>query len=325
MNTKATELLPQLGVVIVTHNSAAHLAACLNSALSYTNHVVVVDNASSDDTVAIAHRDFPGVRLAANPDNRGFAGGVNQGVRALPDEAAFILLLNPDACLLTSPAPMLAQARQPRTGAVGGRLVTNVGADQAGFTIRRFPTVTSLIFETLGLNRLFPWNPVNRRYRALDLDLTRPQPVDQPPGALLLFPRAIWAELGGFDERFHPVWFEDVDFLRRVAKAGYEIWYTPETRAEHAGGHSVLKLQLSERQQFWYGNLLQYAALHAGPPMAVRLVAAAVLVGIGIRRLFTRTRGAAAVPGRGSVAGLAWRLCVHGTLPSASQGQLRKA
>ena len=322
MNTKATE--PQLGIVVVTHNSAAHLAACLHSALRYTNHVVVVDNASTDDTAAIARRDFPGVRLEANPDNRGFAGGVNQGVRALPEEASFVLLLNPDARLLTSPAPMLARACQSGVGAVGGRLVTNAGKDQEGFTIRRFPTVASLIFETLGLNRLFPWNPVNRRYRALDLDLSRSQPADQPPGALLLFPRAVWTQLGGFDERFHPVWFEDVDFLRRVANLGYAIWYTPETRAEHAGGHSVLKLQLTDRQQFWYGNLLQYVALHTGPPMAVRLVAVAVLVGIGIRRLFTRTRGTAA-PGRGSVAGLAWHLVVHGKLPSAGQDQLRKA
>ncbi len=73
----------------------------------------------------------------------------------------------------------------------------------------------------LGLNRLWPGNPVNRRYRCLDLDLEAAADVEQPAGAFLLIRRDAWQALGGFDEGFHPIWFEDVDFLKRARDAGY--------------------------------------------------------------------------------------------------------
>ncbi len=108
-----------------------------------------------------------------------------------------------------------------------------------GFTIRRFPTPLTLWFELCGFNRLWPSNPVNRRYRYLDRDLEQAGPVEQPAGAFLMFRRDVWERLGGFDEGFYPVWFEDVDFCRRAADAGYRIEYVPQVEAEHLGGHSV--------------------------------------------------------------------------------------
>jgi GT2 family glycosyltransferase len=290
------------GIVVVTHNSAEVLAACLESALERSDHVVVVDNLSADGTCDIA-RQYP-VQLIANRENRGFAAAVNQGVAALRTET--ILLLNPDARLLTPLTPMLDRLRVPETGAVGGRLVDEQGNDQAGFTIRRFPTATSLIFECLGINRLWPGNPVNRRYRALDADLSVGQDTEQPAGAFLMFSRATWQALQGFDERFHPLWFEDVDFLCRAYRAGYRIRYEPEARAVHSGAHSIKNLQLSERQRFWYGNLLRYASGHFASDLVVRLVALSVLVGVGVRSVASWGRQPA------GAAGLAWTYLVHG-------------
>jgi N-acetylglucosaminyl-diphospho-decaprenol L-rhamnosyltransferase len=70
--------------------------------------------------------------------------------------------------------------------------------------------------------------------------------------------------LGGLDEDFHPVWFEDVDFCRRAAGAGYRIAYVPQVRAEHSGGHSVRKLPSARIEEYWYASLLTYAAKHFG-------------------------------------------------------------
>ena len=305
------------GIVVVTYNSAGYLAACLESAVARSPHVAVVDNLSSDTTCEIARR-YP-VQLIANQTNRGFAGAVNQGVRALATD--YILLLNPDARLTTPLDAMLDRARGPQVGAVGGRLLDENGQDQAGFAIRHFPSPMALIFESLGINRVWPGNPINKRYRALGTDLTVSQKTEQPAGAFLMFKRSLWDLLQGFDERFHPLWFEDVDFLQRASRAGYEIWYEASACAIHAGGHSIESLQPSRRQQFWYGNLLRYAAALFLSDLVVRCVAGSVLVGSMVRWLASwTTRGSRQT---GGVAGLAWAYVVHGRSASTVDGHKR--
>jgi N-acetylglucosaminyl-diphospho-decaprenol L-rhamnosyltransferase len=222
--------------------------------------VTVIDNASTDRTVEQVRRR-PGVRLVTNPDNRGFAGAANQGFEKTGADP--ILLLNPDVRLRTPLMALIEACREH--GLAAGQLIGTDGRAQAGFTVRRFPTPVSLAFELLGINRLWPGNAVNRRYRYLDRDLDRQGPVEQPAGAFLMARRDVWEALGGFDEKFHPVWFEDVDFCRRAAGAGYRIEYVPQTRAEHSGGHSVKKLPPARMGEYWYDSLLTYAAKHFRP------------------------------------------------------------
>jgi N-acetylglucosaminyl-diphospho-decaprenol L-rhamnosyltransferase len=218
---------------------------------------VVVDNASRDRTVdrVRAHSE---VRFIANPDNRGFSAAVNQGIRAT--DAEFILLLNPDAQLLTSVDALVSASAQ--YGLAAGRLVDSNGRAQAGFTLRRFPTPAALIFELFGINRLWPSNPVNRHYRCLDRDLAQPGSVEQPAGAFLMTRRDVWDRLGGFDEGFHPIWFEDVDYCRRAVDAGYRIEYVPGVIARHKGAHSIARIRPGCRAVYWCASLLRYAAKH---------------------------------------------------------------
>jgi len=218
---------------------------------------VVVDNASSDRTAAML-RSRAGVKLIANAKNLGFAAAANRGVRE--SGAEFLLLLNPDVRLLTG-VDSLVQAAG-RSGLAAGRLVDDKGRDQKGFTVRRFPTPAALVFELLGLNRLLPSNPVNRSYRCLNQDLAEPGSVEQPAGAFLMFRRDVWERLGGFDEDFAPIWFEDVDFCRRAAAAGYRIEYVPSVTGEHRGGHSVRQLSDARRLEYWCDSLLTYASKH---------------------------------------------------------------
>lgn len=267
--------MSRVTAVIVTYNSGAHLAEAVASCQQFGVPVVIVDNASTDGTV------FPeGVTVLRNKANRGFAAAVNQGVRA--HTAPLTLLLNPDARLLTGIDPLCDICVAKRHTAATGLLLGADGRPQKGFTIRRLPTPASLALEVLGLNQLWPGNPVNQAYRCTDLELNKRQTVEQPAGALFLFRRDDWEELGGFDERFFPIWFEDVDFAARFRARGGTIVLEPSVRASHAGGHSVQKLADSSRIRFWYGSLLRYVVQHFGP-VTRRLVAGCVLIGLAAR------------------------------------------
>jgi hypothetical protein len=163
-------------------------------------------------------------------------------------------------------------------GLSAGQLTDDAGRPQTGFTLRRLPTAAALSLELLGINRLWRNNPVNRRYRCLDRDLAQAGPVEQPAGAFLMVRREAWERLGGLDEGFHPIWFEDVDFCRRALDAGYRIEYVPEVKAAHRGGHSISKVSVGCRARYWYGSLLRYAGKHLRPS-AYRAVWLAAVVG----------------------------------------------
>ena len=248
------------GIVIVTYNSAAVIRQCLEACLKVTGaQVVVVDNASEDETVELVSR-YPCVRLLENSVNRGFAAAVNQGFESLRTRA--VLLLNPDTILVRGFQELeAAVSSDDGVAAATGTLVNAAGGAQHGFNVRAFPTPLTLLFETLGVNRVWPSNPVNRRYRAR-LDTASPADIDQPAGAFLMVRRDAWERIGGLDEQFYPVWFEDVDFCKRLRDEGFRIRYVPAAAAEHAGGHSVSRLPWALRQQFWYGSLLRYASKH---------------------------------------------------------------
>ena len=266
--------MADIGIVIVTYFSEAEIGPCLDALSGSGADVVVVDNASRDGTVAeVARR---GVRLIANTANLGFAAAVNQGVRAL--ESAYVLLLNPDAILQSGLARLREACALPGAAGAGGCLLGSDGQPQLGFMTRALPTPAALVLEALLLNRIWPGNPVNRRYRALGLDYSARVVVEQPAGAFLMFRRAVWEELGGFDESFWPLWFEDVDFCRRAMDRGYILYYQPEAVALHTGAHSISKIAVELRPVYWYSNLVRYAAKHFRPA-ALRAVCLAVLAG----------------------------------------------
>ena len=233
---------------------------------------VVVDNASQDAT-AERVKPYHAARLIQNQENCGFAAAVNQGAAATG--ADYLLLLNPDAFLLTGLDDLVSASAQ--YGLASGTLVDATRVPQKGFTIRRFPTPLILWFELLGLNRLWPSNPVSRRYRYLDRDLNDEGLVDQPAGAFLMCRRDIWERLKGMDEGFYPIWFEDVDFCKRAADAGYGTWYCPAVSAEHAGAHSIRGISRGCRALYWCASLLKYAAKHF-PTSAYRGLCLALLL-----------------------------------------------
>ena len=266
----------EAAILIVTHESGGEIGACLDAAVHAAPdlEIVVVDNASHDDTCRqVSQR---GVRLIANSENRGFAAAVNQGMRAL--NAPLVLLLNADARLETGLDALRQCCSRERVAGACGKLVDASGRPQAGFAVRSLPSPAALICEVLLLNRLWRRNPINWHYRCLGFDFSAEADVEQPAGAFLMIRRDVWLELGGFDERFYPLWFEDVDFCWRARDRGYRMCYTPHAVAKHTGGHSLLKISLECRQLYWYRGLLRFAARHFRPGTA-RMVSLAVFLG----------------------------------------------
>lgn len=266
--------MPDVGIIIVTYNSASEIGPCLDAALTTGAEIVVVDNASTDATCEEVRRR--NVRLLANRENKGFAAAANQGFTVL--QSQYVLLLNPDAVIASGLEGLCAASDLPKSAGAGGRLVDRKGEMQIGFSVRSLPTPAALIMEALVLNRVWPGNPINRGYRCLDRDYSVRAEVEQPAGAFLMIRSAVWQELGGLDEGFFPVWFEDVDFCCRIRDRGYCLYYEPLAVAIHTGGHSVSHLRVEMRSFYWYRSLLRYSAKHFRPA-AFRAVCLAVVTG----------------------------------------------
>ena len=229
-----------VGIVIVSYNTCDLLRQAIASALAsgVATEIVVVDNASHDDSAALVAREFPQVELIRNLANRGFAAATNQGLArmvALP----FVLLLNPDARLLPGALPMLLafMQRHPRVGCVGPRLLFPDGRFQAAAW--RFPSLWMTIFDLFPprgplLGRLSA-SRLNGRYRAEHG--VAPFPVDHPLGAAMLLRRATLDDIGGLDEGYW-MYVEEVDWCRRAKAAGWAIWQVPQARVVHVAGAS---------------------------------------------------------------------------------------
>jgi N-acetylglucosaminyl-diphospho-decaprenol L-rhamnosyltransferase len=298
-----------IGILIVTHNSEYEIGNCLEAAAKTGAEILVVDNGSTDGTVGEAAKR--GARVIENACNRGFAGAVNQGFEAL--DAPYVLLLNPDAAIEGSLEPLREACDLPGAAGAGGKLLGSDGRPQIGFMVRAFPTAASMSLEALLLNRVWPNNPVNRRYRGLLLDYSTRLEVDQPAGAFLMIRRDVWRKLGGFDPGFFPIWFDDTDFCKRAVHHGYHWYYIPQSVARHTGAHSISKLPLEIRNVYWYGSFLRYSAKHFRPA-AGRVVCLAVIAGSILRMIadFASNRSLKSLAVYGRIVRLASRRLIGG-------------
>ncbi len=255
--------MPSCSAIIVTYNSGESIVQCLQALAGEECEIVVVDNASQDDTVERVKAFEAGhpLQLLRISRNLGFAAGVNHGVRAAGGDV--LLILNPDAIAEPGAVNALMSCMSMHSAsAAGGALLEASVEPQRGFAFRRLPTLASLLCEVLLVNQIWPSNPVNRRYRCLDADYSQAHQVEQPAGACLAITREAWDTVGGMDTQFAPVWFEDVDLCKRLIDFRRTIFYCPAARFHHSGAHSVAKLSFAEKQLFWYANMLRYARKH---------------------------------------------------------------
>jgi N-acetylglucosaminyl-diphospho-decaprenol L-rhamnosyltransferase len=232
--------MPTLDVVIVNYNSGEDLRACLESLahdektpLVSLDRVVVVDNASSDQSLSLVPVSSLPLVILRNPVNHGFAAACNQGAHG--SRAEFLLFLNPDARLLPRSLDrlihLLSQPERCRVGICGVQLLDARG--EVRRTCMRFPSAARFVIKLLGFTRLSP-----ERFPAYGMtdwphDGTRE--VDAVLGAFFLVRRTVYEMLNGFDERYF-LYFEEVDFCRRAYSAGWRTLYAADIQACHRGG-----------------------------------------------------------------------------------------
>jgi N-acetylglucosaminyl-diphospho-decaprenol L-rhamnosyltransferase len=263
----------RIAILIVNWNARDHLLRCLGSLASLPHQVVVVDNASEDGSADVVEQRYPEVTLVRSRTNLGFAGGVNRARHRAAygpgPQADRLLLLNPDTVATAGAIDALsaALAEDAAIGAVGGRLVHADGSPQSGFNVRRFPTLGSFAMDLLLIDQVWPGNPWTRRYLARDLDDgpdAAPADVDQPAAACLMVRAGAFDAINGMDEGFHPAWFEDVDFCRRLIAARYRIRFEPCATFVHQGGVAMRTLGLGRFSSIWYANMERYVRKHHG-------------------------------------------------------------
>ncbi len=232
-----------LSVCIVNWNTRDLLLAALRSIVEnppdFAFEVIVVDNASVDGSAAAVAENFPEVVLIANPDNAGYARGNNLALERA--NGAYKLLLNPDVLIPpgTLAAAVAFMEAHADAGALGVRQVYPDGRLQP--SVRGFPTPLAVLWELLGLSRLFPKSEFFGAYRMTWFDYAQAREVDQPMGTFLLIRARVLEEVGLLDEAF-PIFFNEVDWCLRCKRAGWKIYFTPDAQITHYGGASTAQV-----------------------------------------------------------------------------------
>lgn len=298
---------PRLSIVTVNWNGGGEAVRNLTTLLALASRrddleIVVVDNGSIDGSLdELAKLEGTGsLRILRSGANLGFGPACNRGVAEA--RAPLVLLLNPDAVPFPDDdpfAPLLAAADASPAVAAFAPMLGDAEAPgrreaQGSFQLRRLPSLGSIAREMLLLDRLFPRSAARQRERYLDVDRTKPFDVEQPAAAALLLRRGTFLRLGGFDPRFVPAWWEDVDLCWRLRAAGESIRTVPESRFLHRGGSSIGEEEgrLGEREyrRIYGRNLLRFGNKHWGffATVALRVL----LLAAGSLRLLLALAGA---------------------------------
>jgi len=279
-----------VSVVLVTYESGEDLAACLATlpaaAGPHELEVVVVDNASRDGSAEIARG--LGVKVLENPANLGLSRAVDLGAAATV--APWLLLLNPDTRLAPGSLARLLEtaAADPAVGCVGPHLRNSDGSEYP--TGRRFPSILVGAAHA-ALGTVWPGNPATRHYHMAELDRSRPVQVDWVSGACMLLRREAYDAAGRFDAGYF-MYFEEMDFCLRLARAGWRVVYDPSAEVTHILGGSTRSAPYRKVWNHHRSALRFYCRRYARDPRL--LLAPVVALFLALRGLASLARTAAA-------------------------------
>ena len=299
---------PDVSVIIVNYNVKEFLQQALQSvekaSKTLVTEVFVVDNDSADGSVDMVRAKFPAVRIIANDHNAGFARANNQAIRLATGR--YLLILNPDTIVSEDTLTTLVafMDAHPDAGAAGCRILNPDGAF-ARESRRAFPTPSVAFFRMTGLSRLFPNSRLFGRYNLTYLPADEVAEIDALSGSCMMVrhsaivgfskvsresmlngqsqpaPRPSREGAGLLDEDFF-MYGEDLDWCYRIQKAGWKIYYTPDTHIIHYKGASTKKSELRYVRLF-YGAMIRFAEKHLddGYPRPVLWLLRFAVVGHG--------------------------------------------
>lgn len=264
---------PGVTIVATNWNGGTEPLALLASVdrLDYpldARHTVVVDNGSTDGSPDAIAKSFPRVRLIRNSENRGFGPAVNQG--AAKAHGKYLFITNDDIVLEPGSLGVLVDTleRDATIGAAGGPVRSKTDPPRVLYSGMRFHWAT-------GLQSPIP-------------HADEPKDVDFIPACALLIRRSLWNDLGGFDERFTPAYWEDVDLGIRIRALGYRLRYEPAAGFRHTQSASLA--QLPRRASYVMGLVNRYRlyAKYRGRTGLLRFIAVHFLISVPLRNLWKR-------------------------------------
>lgn len=246
-----------VSIVIVNWNTRDILRDCLRSIYEQTRdvniEVIVIDNASSDDSSKMVSHEFPQVVLIENRQNVGFAKANNQGFTIA--KGRYVLLLNPDTVILDGAIQKAVQFAdgKPSAGVIGIR--TERANGQMCLDCFQYASIANMLISIFGLNKLFPKSRLFGRERYSWWDYRSVKSVEVVAGCFMLVRREVLDLVGGLDEKFF-MYGEEMDWCRRITKAGWKILFYPEARIIHHGAQSSSQnptgMRLEQRKSFLY-------------------------------------------------------------------------
>lgn len=243
-----------LSIVILNFNTRELLRNCLVSLKDTKDiklQIIVVDNASADDSAQMVKDDFKEVKLIESSKNLGFAGGNNLALKYL--QSRYVLFLNSDTVVPadTLGAMVKFMDQHPECGISTCRVDLKIGGMDKDCH-RGFPTPWNSVCHFIGLENIFPGVPLFNSYYLGYQDLTKIHEVEAITGAFLLVRKEAADRLGYWDDTFF-FYGEDLDFCYRYYQAGWKIFYNPEVNIIHyKGASSGFK---KESQQFTAAQL----------------------------------------------------------------------
>jgi hypothetical protein len=273
MTTSLEEIRNSFGAVIINWNAERVIVDCVRSFIAGgidEANIVVIDNGSSDQGLALVQSAFPGIRVLANPVNS-YSRAVNLGVASL--NMPFVVIANPDLMIEQNCLLFISQIFEVNgaIGAVGCRLTDGEGND-----VTRFSHTS--VFRAIGLliipNR---WRGIIRRREQRLNRHEEPFPVKYIEGSFIAVRKAVFDSVHGFDERY-AFFSEDSDFSLRLLKSNWKLYHQPLARAKHYCGVSFNKAPQFRLFEFYKSTLLFYKLNY--PVRSIFLHAGIVIISI---------------------------------------------
>lgn len=231
-----------VSIIIVSWNTRQITCDCIRSIYGQPSkvdyEVIVVDNASSDDSVEVIKRDYPQVILIENKQNQGFAAANNQGIAIARGQ--YILLLNSDTLIRDQAITKIVSFADAHPGAavVGCRVLNPDRTLQP--TCFMFPSILNMFLSASYLYKIFPKSKFFGRERMTWWDRSDVREVDVVTGCFMLVKREAVRQVGMMDERFF-MYGEETDWCYRLKQAGWKVVFAPVAEIIHLGGQSTIR------------------------------------------------------------------------------------
>jgi len=248
----------EVSVILLTRNTCQQtreaIESVLSSADSLSKEILVVDNASTDESPSVLPAAFPEIRYSRMEHNLGFARGVNYAAREAKGD--FLLLLNSDARLASDALSLAVEwmRAHPRCGIAGAQLYHADGSKQN--SIANFPSLATELLNKFLLRNLWP-----AKFPGKEQDFPVPLEVESVIGAFFLVRRSVLDALDGLDERYF-FFLEETDFCLRARRSGFSTMHLPQVRVWHGQGQTAKQNLAAARIEYWRSRYAYFAKHH---------------------------------------------------------------